>query len=69
MSDQRRPSDANAGTFNPLEDSQFADMIQDMLHIYSMKEMEQHPYLQAYNVELLARWGRWHSRGRFFFIH
>ncbi|KAJ3361608.1 hypothetical protein HDU91_003844 [Kappamyces sp. JEL0680] len=64
MPEQRRPSDANPNNFNPLEDSQFADMIQDLLLIYTPKELEAHSYLQAYLVELLARWGRWHSRGR-----
>lgn len=59
----RRPSDANLG-FNPLEDSQFADTIQDFISIYTTKELEQRPFLQAYVVELLARWGRWHQRGR-----
>lgn len=62
--DDRRPSDSAILGFNPLEDLQFADTIQDFLSIYTPKEMEAHGYLQAYFVELLARWGRWQSRGR-----
>ena len=57
----RRPSDLATG-FNPLEDPQFADTIQDFLTIFTAKELESKPYLQAYFVELLARWGRWYSR-------
>jgi hypothetical protein len=61
--DKRRPSDVNIG-FNPLEDPQFADAIQDFMTLYSQPELESEPFLQTYLIELLARWGRWHSRGR-----
>jgi hypothetical protein len=53
----RRPSDA-AAKFNPLLDPQFADTIQDFLTLYKPEEIEEEPHIQAYLVELLARWGR-----------
>lgn len=59
----RKQSD-NISGFNPLEDPHFADTVQDLLTIYKPSELEQEPYVQTYVIELLARWGRWHSRGR-----
>jgi hypothetical protein len=59
---ERRPSDAVA--FNPLEDPQFADTVQDMLAIFTPSELDQNRYLMSYVIELLARWGRWQARGR-----
>jgi hypothetical protein len=63
LGDGRRPSDINLG-FNPLDDPQFGETIQDFLTLYSQKELETEPFLQTYLIELLARWGRWNSRGR-----
>ena len=63
LDDGRRPSDINLG-FNPLDDPQFGETIQDFLTLYSQKELETEPFLQTYLIELLARWGRWNSRGR-----
>jgi hypothetical protein len=60
---ERRPSDVNIG-FNPLEDLHFADTIQDFLSLYSPTELQAEPFIQTYLIELLARWGRWYSRGR-----
>lgn len=59
---ERRTSDASL--FNPIEDPHFSDTIQDFLTIFNPQELEEKPYLQNYLVELLARWGRWLSRGR-----
>lgn len=50
--------------FNPLEDPQFTDVVQDFLMLFTKQEQDNNQYLQSYFVELLARWGRWHSRGR-----
>jgi hypothetical protein len=61
--DKRKKSVDTLG-YNPFEDPQFADTVQDLLTIYKPSELEEEPYLPTYVKELLARWGRWHSRGR-----
>ncbi|KAJ3101565.1 hypothetical protein HK100_004519 [Physocladia obscura] len=49
----------------PVDDGWFADIVDDMLGLFSEKELEaEGGYLVEYIHEVVGRWGRWATRGR-----
>ncbi|KAJ3193960.1 hypothetical protein HK101_003759 [Irineochytrium annulatum] len=48
----------------PLSDPSFADCVDDFLILFTDEELDAEPFLRDYVSEVLARWGRWTSRGR-----
>jgi hypothetical protein len=43
---------------------EFTELVEDFLCLFEDEELEAEPFLRLYIVELLARWGRWKSKGR-----
>jgi len=48
----------------PAANIHYEEAIQDILLLFSAEELKREPYLVDYISEMLARWGRWTSRGR-----
>ncbi|KAJ3414419.1 hypothetical protein HDV05_006600 [Chytridiales sp. JEL 0842] len=61
---RRREPSKRAQQPLPLDDPDFEECVEDFLIMFTDEELKAEPYVKPYLQEVLARWGRWTSRGR-----